>query len=183
MEYQTLSETNQFSFKCPIFGVDTKMATCVKLRSLVWRGVKPPQRKGCQACMEAGKCPAAHVVQKMAMSGHRTPQPDTYASDQPVKGKLRRDLLEKILPVMVLHGTLVQSGASKEEIKLINSSNARITEMIPSAPQGQGKTKTKARIAARTSATLEAVKPEQKNREVVTQAAQSGDMAAAISEV
>jgi hypothetical protein len=57
-----LSENNQFSFTCPVFNVETKLSVCIKLRDLVWRGSRPDVRKGCQACMSAGKCPAATIL-------------------------------------------------------------------------------------------------------------------------
>lgn len=182
MGYSTLAEENQFSFKCPIFNAETRMASCIKLRNLFWRGLRPEKRRGCQACMESGKCPAAQIAQRMALAGHRTPIADEYASDTPVMGKLRRDILERIRSVVVLHSTIMRHGLTSVEAKMIESANDRIDAMLGSAPTGSSATrratiKGNARVPRELAGSEAASK---KTTSRIEQAAASGDLSAAI---
>ncbi len=184
MGYHTLDEANQFKFKCPIFGAETKMSSCIKLRNLVWKGRKPEQRKGCQACMSSGKCPAAQIAQKMAMSGHRTRQPDDYGSTTPVLGKLRKDVLERVLPVMVMSSTILRYGLSSSEVNAIETANDRIRAMLGTAPGAstikatiKGKPRENKKLADAKSAEVE-TKP--KTLSKVEKAAATGDLSAAL---
>ena len=181
MTYQTLADDNQFKFKCPIFNAETKMATCVKLRNLVWKGLTPEKRRGCQACMSAGKCPAAQIVQKMAMSGPRSMQPDDYGSTAPVLGKLRRDILERIRPVMVMSSTIQRLSLSSIEVNMIETANERIEAMLGSAPGASSKSKASIKGKARKPRDLSSpsTEPKQKTMSKVEQAAASGDLSAA----
>lgn len=124
---------NQFSFVCPIFEVTTKISQCFKLREMFWRGQKPEVRKGCQVCMRAGKCPAAAIVNKVRTNG-RSWQ-DDYASDTPVVGKLRKDVLERIhRPIVVDAYYREFPGVSDAEKLKIEGASDRIGKMIGAAP-------------------------------------------------
>lgn len=186
MNYVTLAEDNAFSFTCPIFNSETRMSSCVKLRELIWKGKQVEKRKGCQACMAAGKCPAAHIVQKISISGMRNPQPDDYGSLQPVKGKLRKEVLERIRPVMVTSSAIQRCSPSAAEIELIETANERIDAMIGTAPGAStkrsamldsGPQTSRKGAAKKTRAKAKIESPEQ---DKIEQAAASGDLSAAI---
>lgn len=135
IRYKSLSstvKTNKFSFICPIFDVQTAMPQCITLRDKLWRGEEIPVRKGCQACMSSGKCPAAEIVRRISY-GKDTP--DDYGSDIPIVGKLRRDVLEKIETVIVQDRHMNQFGVSEAERELILSANTRIQAQLAKAPE------------------------------------------------
>lgn len=123
---------NLFSFKCPIFEVTTKISHCLKLRYLFWRGERPDVRKGCQACMRSGKCPAAVILQKKYPDG-RSWQ-DEYASAVPVEGRIRKDVLERIHRIIVMERTLNDFGVPDAERAKIETASDRIGKMIGAAP-------------------------------------------------
>lgn len=181
MGYQTLAEKNQFKFKCPIFGAETKMSSCIKLRDMVWKGQKPEQRKGCQVCMHSGKCPAAQIAQRMAMSGARAGVSDDYGSATPVLGKLRKDVLEHILPVMVMPSTLLRYALSSAEVSAIETANERIRAMLGSAPGATAK-KVAIKGNTRKAKKLDDVNSETKPKveSKIEQAAKTGDLSAAL---
>jgi hypothetical protein len=135
--YQTLDPENKFEFVCPIFNAQTKMSTCVKLRNMVWQGKTPDARKGCQACMSIGKCPAAVITQKMAMSNARNMVEDDYGSTKPVVGRIRADVLEKILPAMHIVTMIDRFCVSPEEFRAIETANERIEKALNSAPKNE----------------------------------------------
>lgn len=178
MNYLTLDETNQFTFTCPIFNAETKMSSCVKLRDMVWKGKRHDKRRGCQACMVDSKCPVAFIVQRISMAGMRNKQPDDYGSVTPVKGKLRKDVLERIHPVMLLPSTLRSFDPSATEIAMIESSNERIAAQLQSAPGASSGYK--ARSDAIKSARLETPKAKPKELSKIEQAAATGDLSAAL---
>ena len=181
MAHTALSPSNQFSFVCPIFDVETKISACIKLRELVWKGQRPEVRVGCQACMSASKCPAATIVQRMAI-GNRL-APDEYFSAQPSKGKLRVDILEHIQPVIVLENTdaakventIAQYGVPSAEANLIRSSSERIAKQLGVAPQAKPLGQSKARKF------VEVEKTAPKSTPQINTAAATGDLSAAIN--
>lgn len=181
MGYRTLDPENQFQFKCPIFNAETKMATCVKLRNMVWRGQQPAQRKGCQACMSAGKCPVAVIAQRMAMSNPAHPVEDPYQSATPVVGKLRKDVLMRIKNVVVMSSTLQRFRLSEAELTAIETSSDRIRMMIGSAPNGSTATAV-IKGKGRKRKSLSNPKPSEvkETSNSIKMAAASGDLSAAI---
>jgi hypothetical protein len=182
----TLSDENQFEFTCPIFNTDVKMAGCMLLREKKWMGQGPAIRRGCQAAMTACKCPAAAIVDQINYGRFPDGVPDNYGSKTPVKGKLRADILERILRPMVLTKTVDDFGVSPAERTLLLSANDRIAAQLKSAPAGEGKyvarnaslgeTVTERRRPVRTR--TEAPKPA---NDTLADAARTGDMAAAIN--
>lgn len=170
-KYLTLSQDNKFQFKCPIFDAKTAMSSCIKLRNLVWMGKNPEIRKGCQACMSAGKCPAIYVVKKFNSSSPSVPVPDDYGSKEPVMGKIRRDVLERIQNVIVTSSTMARFSLTDAEITLINSSSERIRKALGSAPlEGSAKKRSVIKSKPKTEKTTE------------QKAAETGNMAAALKE-
>ena len=118
----TLSDDNQFSFICPIFDVQTKMAACMTLRELVWRGEKPAVRKGCQVCMHANKCPVNTIIWDMI----RSPGNDPYGSETPKVGKLQERHLAAIERVKVPDKMIeraMEQGLPPAEVAKIRKSN------------------------------------------------------------
>src|ERR1700751_4926921 len=113
-ERKTLSPENQFKFRCPVFGAETKIADCFKLRDLVWRGEGPPIRQGCQCAMNAGKCPIPVVLTRMVRD-----KSDPYHSDEPKVGKLQVDDLEKTAKVLVIESQIRRFSLSATEEKLL----------------------------------------------------------------
>jgi hypothetical protein len=140
MAYATLSPQNKLSFTCPIFSVQAEMRSCVELRTQVWQGIRPGVRKGCQACMIAGKCPAAEVVRRMAHSAKN--DADEYASSEPTVGKLSVSILERILNVIVTPTIMEQFSVPPTERHLIETARDRITAQLATAPAHGVKRKT-----------------------------------------
>lgn len=176
MSMLTFAEENAFSFVCPIFNVETKIADCIKLRDAVWRGRQLSVRRGCQACMASSKCPAAAIVQRIAMT--RGPHADDYGSPTPVTGKLRADILERILPVVVRQPHLDQLAVPAVEVQLIESANERIQAQLGRAPAASTGRVTTGKSRSRPEAAKQA-KPE--TSQALNSAAASGDLSAAIN--
>ena len=184
MKYLTLSTSeNKFTFTCPIFNVNTQMAACTKLRELIWKGRSPSVRRGCQACMRASKCPAAEIVRRISFG--RGKVADDYGSTEPIHGKLRKDVLERIHRTIVTDTVLNEFGVSSAERLLIESSIERIGKMIGAAPlptDGYRRTvfeekpsKTKPKRAKESA-------PINQPKDSVSEAAMSGNLAAAVNE-
>lgn len=177
-QVSTLSLKNLFTFDCPVFAAETQMRSCVALRNQVWQGKRPPVRKGCQAAMSGGKCPAAEIVRRFAFAtGDLT---EHCSSSEPKKGKLPRDVLERIRPTIIDQKQMQNFGASSAEIKLMLSANDRIDEQIKTAPKSDNARQQ--RIAL-----VDEPKPKPRKKAVATkpavnEAAQSGDLGAAISQ-
>lgn len=174
-----LYDDNHFTFTCPVFNVDTKLSVCLKLRDLVWRGDRPTVRKGCQACMSGGKCPAATILQQPLVEG-------VYHSATPVKGKLGLPVLERIRHTMVMQSTLDQYGVPTAERALIANSGERIDAQIAVAPKTEKQARQLVQSAARRNAPEPTGTPrtkQQKPKAAPTPnlAAQTGDLSAAIS--
>lgn len=180
MAQMTLSPENEFSFRCPIFNVDTKMSSCMKLRDLVWRGADVPVRKGCQACMQSSKCPAAAIISKMTYA--KEPQ-DFYGSTAPKLGKLRPDILNRILRVIVQEPHLNNNAVPPVERSLIASANDRIRKMLGvAAAEGPDESAPPRRAYAVRPAPKKAASEEHATPEKdITEAARTGDLGAAIS--
>jgi hypothetical protein len=181
-QYVTLDDNrNLFSFVCPIFEVTTKISMCFKLRELFWAGNKPEVRKGCQACMRAGKCPAAAIVSQRRPDG-RSWQ-DDYASDTPVVGKIRKDVLERIQRPIVVEAHYREFPVSDAERLKIESSSDRIGKMIGAAPLPTTDGPSYSRNFAETAAPKKPRKsaPKADNTNKINEAAASGDLAAAIN--
>lgn len=163
------SDGNQFKFKCPVFDAETKMSSCEKLRSMVWRGEKPAQRKGCQAAMSGCVCPVARLHQRAWGSKIDTSR---YFSINPVVGKLDRAILGSIQNVVVMSSTMTQYQISDAERSLLDSSRERIRKQLGTAPE-MPSGRAKPGMAAKS--TKARVKP-------ASTAAVTGDMSSAINE-
>lgn len=114
---KTLASDNQFCFKCPIFGAEVELAGCMQLNQDWMRGKRSEIRRGCQALMQATKCPTYHIIQAMMREGD-----DPYHSDERRVGQLRPALLAKIAPIQVLDRTLDEYGVPAAERELIMAS-------------------------------------------------------------
>lgn len=177
----TLSLQNKAEFHCPIFAADTRVAACTRLRELVWAGRRPAVRRGCQACMSAGKCPAAVIVSRLAFGSE--PDQTYYGREEPGVIKLHADVLERVLPVVVMDSTLQSFGVPQAERDLIASSNARIAAQLDKAPTS-ARSQKRAKIDTTTSAVRvsRSSAPVEKSPESdLAAAARSGDLAAAIN--
>lgn len=174
-DYLTLSQSNQFKFVCPIFNVETAFRQCAKLRDIVYRGGRPPVRRGCQACIQSSKCPAAEVIRKIAFSNGKAA--DDHASETPVMGKLAGEILERVAPVVVLEKTMNECGVPPAERALIADANPRIIAQLGHAPRNRSdahQSATKRRKRATPPA------PANTNTKI-NEAAATGDLAAAVS--
>lgn len=169
--YLTMNERNQFTFTCPIFDTETRMSLCVRLRNMVWRGENPEVRRGCQACMSAGKCPAAEVVRRIAFNSSNAS--DDYASEEPRKGKLAADILEHIHKTIVPEAVLQRFGVSSAERMKIETASDRIGALIPGAPRLSGR-----RSARPTASPAQKVTPK---ADKIKSAAATGDLSAALN--
>ncbi len=176
---------NQFAFVCPVFETTTKISQCFKLREMFWRGERPEVRKGCQVCMRAGKCAAAAIVSKKYPAGKSWQ--DEYASDTPVVGKLRRDILKRIHRPMVVDSYYREFPDTKpEEREMMATASDRIGKLIGAAPlpSDDGPSYSRNFTEAPTPRKPRAkAQPKTQNTETNTvgDAAASGNLAAAIN--
>lgn len=166
-----VSEDNKFQFKCPVFEAPTKVAACVKLRDMVWKGERPEKRQGCQVAMRCGTCPIAHLVQYKAFSKS---DGSNYYAEQPVMGRLDKDILTRIQPVLNTASVMSYFSLSPGEIKMLNTSGQRIAAMIGKAPAAKAETKVKRSVK-------KTAKVEEKPV-VQSKAAATGDLSAAIND-
>lgn len=177
-----LTSENRFSFVCPIFDTPTQMRACVKLRDMFMVGEKPTVRRGCQACMASGKCPALEVVRRFAF-GTATAE-DDLSSTTDVQGKLPASVLERILPVMVLPQTMTAYRISDVEQRLIETSRERIEAQLRTAPRGDKSSSRSIRMTAAPEprkSKIGKVPDAPKVDAKINQAAASGDLSAAIN--
>lgn len=178
-QYLLMSDNrNQFAFQCPIFEVTTKISLCFKLRDLFWRGDRPDVRRGCQACMQAGKCPAAAITNKKYPQGKRWQ--DEYASDEPVEGKIRKDILERIHRPMVMERTMNEFGCSDAERMKIATASDRIGKMIGAAPLPETDDGYSGRLESTAGSAVKKRRTSSKTT-AIKHAAASGDLAAAVN--
>lgn len=186
MRYLSLSYKNQFSFTCPIFNAETTLSACMKLRDKVWAGQQPQVRKGCQACMTSGKCPAAKIADYYTNNASG-PKNDAHGSAMPKKGKLTAFILEKVQRVIVMPRIMAQYGISENEERLINSARERIDAQMETAPSGEGErtvtfrgsnkpTKSKPMVSPKTTAPAPII------NNAIAAAAMTGDLSAAINQ-
>lgn len=172
MAHPTLAATNQFRFTCPIFEVETRMSHCVQLRNIAYYGGNPaPVRRGCQACIKDGKCPASEIVRRISYGREVS---DHYGSSTPVKGPIERGVLERVADVIVTDKTMDFMGATPGERAKIATASERIRKMVGSAPAKVSNGGARRSTPRKTTAAA-AVPPS------VNSAAATGDLAAAIS--
>lgn len=184
MQLLTLSRENRFSFTCPIFDTKVEFRSCVAVRDKVYVGKKLETRRGCQACVQSSKCPAAEIVRRIAFKSND--MTDHCSSTEERHGKLPADVLERIAAVMVRDSDLEAMKVPALERDLIASSRARIEAQISSAPRE--------RVSARRieTAVSEPRKPSQKTAQrapspattqptTINKAAASGDLSAALN--
>ncbi len=171
---KTYDPANQFQFVCPVFKATTKIASCLTLRDLVWRGEHPEQRKGCQCAMESGKCPIPVIVTKITRLRN-----DPYHSDAPKVGALEFDILDAIAPVLTSDRAMQRHGVSAGEEKLLIKANedARNGVRIITKPPRRIERVVDMEDVKAPAAAL----PAPTDASELVRAAQSGDMAAAIN--
>lgn len=179
--YLSVSMENRFSFTCPVFNQEVEMRGCVLVREKVYKGQSFEQRRGCQACVVGGKCPAAEIVKRIAFQTNDAT--DRCSSTEVKVGKLPADALERIRPTIIPESVLLRFSLSGSERKLIETANDRIDQQIATAPREQvaGRltrapaTATPAKRVSRSTAAQKAPANE------TVSAATSGDMSAAIN--
>lgn len=172
--FAALSPTNQFAFTCPIFNVDVKMRQCMKLVEVTKVNQKLDVRKGCQACIRSSKCPADQISRMISFKSAGV-EPGDYGSAEPVKGRLRQDILKRIAPVVVMDRTMNEYGVPDAERDLITTASARIHKMAGTAP-GEGSSRD---LSAGATEKLKR-KPRATNDNRINEAAATGDLAAAL---
>lgn len=130
----TLSTNNKFSFVCPLFNAPTKMAACVHLRDVVYKGQFTSKRRGCQAAIKCGKCPAAQIVSAISFGYAQGDQDVAYGATEERTGKLRADVLSRIRPVMMQESVLRQLNVPPQEIAMLEGADERIDTQLKTAP-------------------------------------------------
>lgn len=176
---------NQFTFTCPIFNVDTKFGHCEELRHRVYRGERPEVRKGCQACMSAGKCPVAREVNRSIYQ--RVSLVEPYHSEEVKNGKLRAEVLQEIRPVIIPDAVYERFNVSASERALMQSANERIDKQLGSAPSKDLKPyvdRTPRSVESRTTYKASpgrVAPPKPKAEPNRSNAAATGDMSAALN--
>jgi hypothetical protein len=169
---KTFEPENQFMITCPVFKAPTRLSACFELREIVWRGDKPPVRRGCQVAMHACKCPINDIVKDACRDGD-----DPYYSATPKIGALRDNILERISPVLVLPDAIERANLPPKEAKALYDANDEAREGV----------KKKKRTARRRDPTPEEiaaagpVSAEEKVTDETIRAATTGDMSAAIN--
>jgi hypothetical protein len=178
--FKTLSLSNQFSFACPVFGSETKIAACFMLRDMVWKGQKPPQRQGCQVCMAADKCPINGIIKDMFARGE-----DPYYSAEPKVGHLLPSHLAKVSNVRVLDMHLRAYTPSDRERELIEDANVRASAAGTKKAQDDEKRyphkRAKLELDHVETRAPRRSEPKSEAMDVETAAAIAGDMSAAIN--
>lgn len=181
--YLTLSAKNQFTFTCPTFNAETKMSACMALREAVWMGKHIEKRRGCQAAMNCGMCPAAAIVSRINYS--REPVSDDYGSLEPKKGKLHANILQRILNVIPRQKELERIGVSDAERELLMTTRPRIEAQLKSAPGDKAQfiepRRTKEAPMSTKLAASEKPKTTKPSQNAINHAAATGDIAAAIN--
>jgi len=171
---KTLAPTNQFCFTCPIFNVETKIASCFALRDEVWRGRKPEVRKGCQVALHDSKCPVYWILAQMDRDDEYDPH---HAAERHV-GHLDRKILERIAPIQVQERTIERVGVSDKERALLLASNS----MKVSKPKGSVELEDVERSERKVSSRKASAPVEKKETvDATVEAAMSGDLSAAIT--
>lgn len=175
-----MSDTSP-TFVCPMFGVETKVAACGKLQELVWMGKRPEVRRGCQACMDSSKCPMVALTQLNSV------QYKTGTMIDIRNGKLPREVLERIRPIVVQDQHLMRRSTSAAEREAISGANDRIDQMLKTAPGASLFTRPKADTSRKaeprvTRKAESAPAPTPEVESVVNRAAATGDMSAAINQ-
>lgn len=158
--FPTFSVNNQFVITCPIFGADTKIAVCLQLREMVWVGKRPTKRRGCQACMSAGKCPMVKMMRRVVLTGK---DPGLYSSE-PRKGRLESVVLDQIGPIVVLESTIDRFEVDGVERRKIVEANDQARHHAPASVKSSEKRVRKSNVMAPSGA------------------AATGDMSAAVNE-
>lgn len=182
MKILALSAENQASFVCPIFDVPTQMRACVKLRDMFMRGEKPQVRKGCQACMASGKCPAYEVIRRFAFNSATSE--DDLSSTTETTVKLPASVLARIAPVMVMPATMTAYRITDAEQQMIESSRERIEAQLRTAPRGEKAIRTMRQASQpepRKATKIGKVPDAPKVEPTINKAAASGDLSAAIN--
>lgn len=181
--FLSMSLKNQFSFHCPVVDVDVEMRGCVYLRDKVYSGQTIATRRGCQACIQASKCPAAEMVRRVAFGSNDAT--DHCASEEPKLGRIPGDVLDRIKAVLVPEHLLRQYGVSSAEVAKIQSSRERIEAQALTAPrtkvEGRERRVAAGAPARRESRVIEMPKTAPEVSNAITNAAATGNMAAAIN--
>lgn len=183
----TFAEENQFSFVCPIFNAETKLASCLKLREMKWMGKRIEKRLGCQVAMDCAKCPATAIVDQIVWGKHPQGTPDNYGSAVPVVGKLRADVLNKVRRTLLQDKRLSAYPISDTERQLLLTANDRIDEQLKTAPAGEGRfvSEHSSRVISdsseRPKPKRKAAQPPKPANDTIADAARTGDLSAAIS--
>lgn len=174
--YVSLSKANQFSFTCPVFDVETKMAACTNLRDIVWRGGRPPVRKGCQAAIKCGMCPASAMISLYSFNSRF--DNDHHGSTVPKSGKLLAQVLERTARAMPLDNVLTSCGVSPAERDLLFSAGPRFEEQLKTAPGESNRAPSNFEAPKKRKAKTVAPVPVNNN---LKDAATTGDLAAALN--
>lgn len=168
---RTFLPSNEFRFKCPIFGSETKITHCFEIRDRWAKGQRPEVRQGCQACLSSNKCPVGHVLKDMQLGRESEP----YYSATPVVGKLDPKILNRIASIRTMEQTFNQypmPPAQRDAVLKANTTFA-VSETELEAMSGAAP-KVRWNEQARPKAEPAVV-------DDVVAAAQRGDMAAAIT--
>lgn len=165
---KTLADDNQFGFTCPVFKANTAIKPCIELRDRFWRGERPEVRRGCQAAMEASKCPIVHVIDQMIIKGN-----DPYYSATPKLGTLDPDILARVSPVLVRPEIMDKHNISEREREILLKANEDAAKGVKNVTKYA---KPRRKPSAPAMATVPETKPD-----VTVEAAEKGDMTAAIN--
>jgi hypothetical protein len=181
--YLTLAADNQFTFTCPVFNANTKMAACTMLREAVWMGKHVEKRQGCQAAMNCSMCPAAQIVKNISYGKGEVS--DDYGSKEPKQGKLHADVLERIVNTVPIAREVERFSLTPNERDLLYSAKERIQAQLKTAP-GKSQFIAPKKVSTTLRDETDDTTPRQrtvvaKKNDTLNQAAKTGDMAAALN--
>jgi hypothetical protein len=169
---KVFESNNEFRFNCPSLSVEVRLVDCLSLRDRVWRGDRPDERKGCQACMIGGKCAAAQIVKDAHMRRDRVID---YHAAQAKVGALEPTLIASMRRVIIPPNLLDRHQVTDAERAAIEA-NTGFDDRVVKTPRVDTSNWNQASAKVKPRSTTLAV-----DDGVSVSAAISGDMSAAIN--
>lgn len=169
---KTLSPKNEARIICPVFNAETRIADCFSLEQQLARGNVQPERRGCQACMRALKCPIYWINRDIQANGA-----DDYHAAEPKVVSLTGKVLDHIRPIVVRDETMLEMRIEQAEREAIIAAN----ELAATGAKAPRSRKPIAGVKLGAVKRDTAAPQRAQESDDVTQAAMAGDMSAAVT--
>jgi hypothetical protein len=165
-------ERNKARFVCSVMQSEERVADCFELVAQTTMGRVLEERRGCQLCVKASKCPATHMLQE-----ERNSAGNVYFSASERVMSVSDWVAKRVSPIIVIETWLNNTPMSTEDRAKIIQANEDRTPVKGAKP-----TRTLGKVERSIRATEPRERPEPETSEPDTfDAATSGDMAAAIT--